>query len=241
MHLWRNESQRTQGQDQKYNPGDERARRKPVLMLLSISEWAEELSRQARSSHYRGVWFPTRVSPAVRTGLRFLTKLQAITTHRQTTMINFFADRSTSALKLSTASHNKSMRNAACFNSNRFWFIISNNTVHLQKMQSRLPTVEALGGKKRWSSYNISKLIPYISAFYFLSKVENSDLAEITIKQFSDSLLQYLFHMCMANLSPDLMYLLWIYRAQRLPNLADNHNFVSITCQTFNMLQVPPP
>lgn len=45
------------------------------------------------------------------------------------------------------------------------WFIINNNNVHHQKMQSRLLMVEALGKKKQWSSYNILKLIPYISAF----------------------------------------------------------------------------
>lgn len=52
------------------------------------------------------------------------------------------------ALKLSTPSHNKSMRNPACFKSNCFWFIINNNNVHLQKMQSRLLTAETLGKKK---------------------------------------------------------------------------------------------
>lgn len=149
MCLWRNESHRTQGQEEKYNPGDEKARRMPMLMLLSISKWAEEISWQAHSSHYRVVWFPTRVSPVVRRGLRAALPHKALSHHdTPTAVINWLANRSTSASKLSTASHNKSMRNPACFNSNHFRFIISNNTVHLQKMQSRLPTAEALGGKK---------------------------------------------------------------------------------------------
>lgn len=84
--------------------------------------------------------------------------------HRQQQQISLLTE-AHAALKLSKVSHNKSMRNPACFKSTWFWFIINNNNVHLQKMQSRLLMAEALGKKKIWSSCNILKLIPYISAF----------------------------------------------------------------------------
>ena len=155
MYLWRSESHRTtQRQDQKYSPGDERERTKPVLMLLSVSEWAEELSWQACSSHCRGVWFPLKVSPVGRTGLRAALRSgrhKASNCHERETDSNgkfSLLTEAHAALKLSTASHNKSTRNPACFKPNHFWFIINNNNVHLQKMQSRLLMAEALGKKK---------------------------------------------------------------------------------------------
>lgn len=100
----------------------------------------------------RGVWFPLKMSPVVRTGLRTALpkSSQSFTPSwerdSQQQQISLLTEAPT-ALKLSISSRNKSMRHPACSKSNWFWFIINNNNVHLQKMQSRFFTAEALGKK----------------------------------------------------------------------------------------------
>lgn len=116
----------------------------------------------------KGVWFPLKVSPVVRTGLRAVlcpNLHKASHYHERETVSNskFLCSQKhtqlwSSLLQVITKAWEIQLK------SNCFWFIINKNNVQLQKMQSRLLTAEALG-KKRWSSYNILKLIPYISAF----------------------------------------------------------------------------
>lgn len=102
----------------------------------------------------RGVWCPLWRCPlwsGQGWGLCFaqmFTQFHTIMRERQSATANSLLTEAHTALKLSTASHNKSMKNPACFKSNSFWFIINNNNVHLQKMQSRFLTVEALGKRK---------------------------------------------------------------------------------------------
>lgn len=98
------------------------------------------------------------------------------------------------------------------------------------------------GKKKRLSSYSILKLIPYISAFSLLSKIKNSDLAGIIIKQFS-TLCHTIYFLC-AWLIWALVFCTCCEHTQ-IPGTFKSGWWSQMYLyhlhgQTLNMLQLPP-
>lgn len=110
------------------SPADERERRKPVLISLLSGQRAFITSRQLplwRSLiSLEGV--PSRqdrteVCPLPRSSQNFKPSQER---HGQQQQMSLLTE-AHGALKLSTTSHNKSMRNPACFTANHFWLLIT--------------------------------------------------------------------------------------------------------------------